>query len=312
MTCRRFYFYDRLLNQLRVLQGTRRPDMKFIYATGAEELYPLLERILPRGSETLSFVDYTPSRIVRRREKLRNLPTRKIPSSLIYTLEDDNVGLLPQLTTGSLCQLTRELVRHGWAGFSTRYWMIGGQDPCVAYLSRAAWHSGVAPDRVYRDQLRVVCGPPCVEDMLTVFQEVENVTRDMEWHELGFAFAAPGMMMKHWTPEPMPDDLLEDRRGYQRASKQRGEPAAKLPPRAEATPITGSAAWNLLWTTSTPWKLSAARPSQTNATIGWKRCGRPKSRWGQRAGRSKPMHASLAISPIVAPSRNSMSLSTVR
>ena len=95
--------------------------------------------------------------------------------------------------------------------------MIGGQDPCVAYLSRAAWHSGVVPDRVYRDQLRVVCGPPCVEDMLTVFQEVENVTRDMEWHELGFAFAAPGMMMKHWTPEPMPDDLLEDRRGYQRA-----------------------------------------------------------------------------------------------
>ena len=68
------YFYDRLLNQLRVLQGTRRPDMKFIYATGAEELYPLLPRILPAGSETLSFVDYTPSRIVRRRDKLAIFP----------------------------------------------------------------------------------------------------------------------------------------------------------------------------------------------------------------------------------------------
>ena len=47
------YFYGRLLNQLRVLQGTRRPDMKFIYATGAEELYPLLEQIcspVPRRS----------------------------------------------------------------------------------------------------------------------------------------------------------------------------------------------------------------------------------------------------------------------
>ena len=53
--------------------------------------------------------------------------------------------------------------------------------------------------------------------MLTVFREVEDVTKDMEWHELGFGFAVPGMMMKHWTPEPMPDDLLEDRRGYQRA-----------------------------------------------------------------------------------------------
>jgi len=211
------YFYDRLLNQLRVLQGTRRPDMKFIYATGAEELYPLLPRILPAGSETLSFVDYTPSRIVRRRDKLQDLPTHAIPACLIYTLEDDNVGLLPQLTTGSLSQLTGELIRHGWAGFSTRYWMIGGQDPCVAYLSRAAWRAGTAPEDVYRGQIRAVCGSACVEDMLTVFRKVEHITKDMEWHELGFAFAVPGMMMKHWIPEPMPDDLVEDRRGYQRA-----------------------------------------------------------------------------------------------
>ena len=76
---------------------------------------------------------------------MQNIPARTIPSLLIYTLEDDNVGLLPQLTTGSLCQLTRELIRHGWAGFSTHYWMIDGQDPYVAYLSRAAWHGDGQP-----------------------------------------------------------------------------------------------------------------------------------------------------------------------
>ena len=79
------YFYDRLLNQLHALEGTRRPDMKFIYATGAEELYPLLARILPHGSETLSFVDYTPSRVLRRREVLKGIPSREIPASLIFT-----------------------------------------------------------------------------------------------------------------------------------------------------------------------------------------------------------------------------------
>ena len=98
----------------------------------------------------------------------------------------------------------------------------------------------------------------------------------------------------------MPGDLLEDRRGYQRASRQHGEPAAKLPQRGEAAPITGSAVWNLPWTTSTPWKLSAARPSPTSAKIGWRCFDRPKSRWAASAGRSKPMHASLATSPIVA------------
>ncbi|MBU4400528.1 MAG: hypothetical protein KKE86_14490, partial [Planctomycetes bacterium] len=120
------YFQDRLIHKSQALRGTRRPDMKLIYATGAEELYPLLERILPPGSETLSFIDYTPSRVVRRREVLKNVPGgRKLPATLHFTLEDDNIGLVPQLTTGSLHQLTQDLVRHGWGGFVTRYFSIG-------------------------------------------------------------------------------------------------------------------------------------------------------------------------------------------
>ena len=213
------YFYDRLLNQSQVLRDTRRPDMKFIYATGAEELYPLLERILPPGSETLSFVDYTPSRIVRRKEVLENVPSgRELPASLIFTLEDDNIGPMPQLTTGSLHQLTQKLVRHGWAGFSTRYWIIGGQDPCVAYLSRAAWDRNVTPEEIYRDQVRAVCGEACVDDMLDVFREVEAVTVSLEWHNLTFAFPVPNTLLKfHWSSRPMSPELVENRRGYGRA-----------------------------------------------------------------------------------------------
>ena len=56
------YFYDRLLTDLKVLQGTRRPDVKFIFDSVAEELFPVLPKILPPGSETLNFVDYTPAR----------------------------------------------------------------------------------------------------------------------------------------------------------------------------------------------------------------------------------------------------------
>ncbi len=211
------YFYDRLLANPQTLQGTRRPHIKFIYDSIAEELYPLLDHILPPGSETISFVDYTPSRIVRRKDVLRNVPSREISSILIYTLEDDNIGLVPQLTTSSLYQLTQGLLRWGWAGFSTRYWTIGGQDPSVAYLARAAWDATSTPEAVYRDQIDAVCGKGCAPDLLRVFREVEAVTVSMEWNELGFGFAVPGMMMKHWKPEPMPVDLLEDRRGYQQA-----------------------------------------------------------------------------------------------
>ena len=211
------YFYDRLLNEIHALKESRRPDMKFIYNSVAEELFLLLGSLVPRGWETLNFVDYTASRIVKRRKVLENVPSQDHACSLIYTLHDDNVGLLPQLATGSLHELTQDLCRHGWAGFSTRYWLIADHDPCVAYLAKAAWDEGVTPEEVYRDQIRAVCGAGCIEDMLTTFREVEGTTIALEAHGLGLTFPVPGMLTKHWTPQPMSDELVEDRQGYQRA-----------------------------------------------------------------------------------------------
>ena len=211
------YFYDRLLNERHVLKESRRPDMKFIYNSVAEELFPLLGNLVPSGWETLNFVDYTASRIVKRRKVLENVPSQEHACSLIYTLHDDNVGLLPQLATGSLYELTQDLCRHGWAGFSTRYWLIADHDPCVAYLSKAAWEKEVTHENVYRDQIRAVCGEACIEDMLMTFREVEATTIALEDHGLGLTFPVPGMLTKHWTPQPMSDELFTDRQGYQRA-----------------------------------------------------------------------------------------------
>ncbi len=211
------YYIDRLLGDPKVLAGTRRPDMKFVYDFVAEELYPVLDRILPPGSTILNLVDYTPSRILRRRGVLQNIPNRKLSSALIFTLEDDNIGMVPQLTTGSLHQLTQDLLRYGWAGFSTRYWVVGGQDSNVAYLARAAWDRTATPEAVDRDQLRAVCGEGCVAEMMKVYQEVQAVTVNLEWNHLTFAFAVPRMMLMHWKPEPMSADLVEDRQGYERA-----------------------------------------------------------------------------------------------
>ncbi|MBM3475425.1 MAG: exo-alpha-sialidase [Armatimonadetes bacterium] len=210
-------FYDRLLTELHVLQDTARPDMRFVFVAVAEELFPILPRVLPPGSETLNQIDYTPSRILARRQMLRTLPARELPSALVFTLHDDNVGVLPQLTTGSLHELTRDLRECGWAGFSTRYWLIGDHDPCIAYLSRAATDADAAPEAVYRDQMKAVCGEACVEDMLIVFRIVESVTVGLEAHGLGLTFPVPGMMMKHWAPGPLPPELVQDREQYREA-----------------------------------------------------------------------------------------------
>ncbi len=211
------YFFDHIINDLHAVKDTRNPNVKFIYATGAEEIYPLLSRIVPGGSETLSFVDYTPARVVRRRGVLKNIPCEDVPASLIFTIEDDNIGLFPQLTTGSLAELTKDIVSYGWAGFSPRCWLIGDKDPCVAYLAEASWHRDATPESVDRDQVRAVCGPQCVDDMLEVFREVEAVTVSLEWHNLSILFPVPGIIMHQWRAAPMSAELVANRKGYQKA-----------------------------------------------------------------------------------------------
>ncbi len=228
-------FYDRLLNDLKVLQGTRRPDIPFIYDGFADELLPILPHILPAGSETLDFVDYTATRILRKKELLQYLSGDTVPRSLIYTLHDDNVGVLPQLTTGPLHEITKELQRHRGSGFSTRYWLLGDHDPCVAYLARASWDRQTTPEAIYRDQIRAVYGEACVDDMLSVFREVEAATLGLETYGLdtAFAFPVPGMIMKHWTPEPTNPDVIGYRQGYECALE------AAVRARDKATKATG-------------------------------------------------------------------------
>ena len=145
------------------------------------------------------------------------MDTSEVPATLIYTLHDDNVGTLPALATGSLHELTKDLRRHGWAGFSTRYWLIGDHDPCVAYIAKAAWDEKTTPETIYRDQITATCGPAAVKDMLTIFRELEETSIELEWHALGLAFPVPGMMMKHWQPGPMPEVCVKVRAGYRRA-----------------------------------------------------------------------------------------------
>ena len=148
---------------------------------------------------------------------LGQIPARDLPTSLIFTLHDDNVGLVPQLATGSLHEITQDMRRHGWSGFSTRYWLIGDHDPCVAYLARAAWDPAATPEAVCRDQIRATCGDACIEDMLVALREVEQATVQLEWLGLGFTFPVPGMITKHWTPDPLPEELAAVRGYYERA-----------------------------------------------------------------------------------------------
>ena len=212
-------------------------DVKMIYDDVTEELFPLVARITPPGGEVVNFIDYTASRVLQQRELIQQASTKNVPVSLILTLADDNVGVLPQLATGSFHQLLSELRQSRWAGFYTRYWTVGEQDPAIYYLARASWGASITPTQAYSDQVQRVCGPESVEPALQAFALIEKITLGMDQYGLGFGFPVPGMMSKHYRPGGLSDPIKEDHENYRQALK-RMQQSHHLS-RAEGQPYTG-------------------------------------------------------------------------
>ena len=210
------YFYERLLKDSRVLETTRRPDMKFMYWGVSEELFPIVDRILPAGWEIGVMPSNQPVRLLRRIEVLKELPAQN-PGVLDLTIDDDNLGMVPQLTPKWLSRIVQVLKRNRWAGFTVRERFPFDHDWPLAYLSRAAWQEDVTPDEVARDQLTAVCGAECAEEMLDAFQEIEWVTTLLADVNRNFSKERPGTLMKYWRPGPVPTYLEAVRSGYERA-----------------------------------------------------------------------------------------------
>jgi hypothetical protein len=223
------YFLSRLWASPEVLPKSRKPDARLVVYEVAEELLPILPRILPRGSELVLVVDYNPTRVLRRRHVLAHVPAKEIATNMVLTLQDDSVGVLPLLTTGALHQLVSDMRQHGVNGFCTRQWMISDHDPCVAYLSKAAWDASTTPAAIYRDQIRAVGGTAAVEPILEAFRELEAVTTSLEDRGMGLTFPVPTMMTQHWNPGPLPKELSEARESYRRmlASVRKVPPPAR-------------------------------------------------------------------------------------
>jgi hypothetical protein len=210
-------YYDRLLRDPELLRDTLHPGMKFSYAEPAEELYPLLGRILPQGWEVTVMPENQPEHFLPRAEILNTLPTNQIPGSMDVTLDDDVVGIVPQLRPTILHTLLQELQHRGWTGFTARERFPGDHDTVLAYLSRAGWDSKATPESATQDLVRHVCGDSCAEEMVTALHQVELATLNLASNKIDFGYYVPGMMMKFWEPGPTPAYLTEVQVQYQKA-----------------------------------------------------------------------------------------------
>jgi hypothetical protein len=219
------YYLLRLWNSPDVRPKSRKPDARLVLYDVAEELWPILPRVLPKNAELAIVMDYNSTRVLRRRSVLATLPTKEIPISMVLTLHDDSVGTLPMLTTTALHELVGDMRKYGVSSFGTRQWLISDHDTSTAYLGKAAWDPKTTPEAVCRTQVSAVCGPAAVAPMLEMFHEVETVTSRLEDHGMQLTFPYPGMMIDRWTPDSFPATFQEDQAIYQRALQA----ASKVP-----------------------------------------------------------------------------------
>ena len=203
-------FLDILINERNVLQYAANPRAKMRGTFFSEHIHPLVECVLPPEKfEFMAIVDYLPSRVAERMHTLEFVKGGKTNVVMITTIEDDNVGFLPQLVTPSLHQTVGKMREYGVQGFCFRQFDIAQHEPAMAYLIESAWDAAITPRDSYRRYALGVAGADAVEDLLTAFRGVEGLT-DASNAMMGAGFMWPSLYRKYWEPGTTPDPAWQE------------------------------------------------------------------------------------------------------
>ena len=199
------FLHHLLASQPGLLKRADGQQIELVVRSVDPELYPYLESLLPGNAGTLNFVDYTTRRVDENSQYLSRIKTAKVKAQFITTLADDNIGPLAQQVTQRLESLVNKIRKHGWDGFSTRYWMLADLDPAVHFLSRASWDPKVTARSAHDSLFTTITGKQDVSDRLWLaMQHIEKATEVTDRNNLGFNFPVQGMLMKHHHPTPIP------------------------------------------------------------------------------------------------------------
>jgi len=213
------YFFDWLVKDSGAVSESKRPDMKFLYWGFAEELFPILPKVLPPNSEFEMMPDNFLTHLLLRSDILKKLSDGPIHPIINLTVDDDNIGIVPQMTTSSLQKVLKILRETGWEGIVARERFPGDHDTELAYLARAAWDPNADPDKIASEQLIAACGQQCGQELLTTMHSVDAATVVWERDDEFIAVPVPKMLMRQWKAGPVPDYLEENRKNYEQGWK---------------------------------------------------------------------------------------------
>lgn len=173
---------------------------KKIYATMlSDAMLPVLPHVFDH--EQFEFIragDYLTTRVAEHMDRLAFAKDSPFQIHQTTTINDDNVGFLPQFNTSVLQKMTRAMRRHGVKGYWFRQFDISEYEPGMAILAEAGWDRTITARKVYTGQVERICGKAAVEPMLKAFFMLERALEDANT-VIGTGFMMPRLIAKFWT-----------------------------------------------------------------------------------------------------------------
>ncbi len=205
---------DKLLNDGQILRETANPEAAVVVSTFSDEFYAVMPKIFPGRVMMMVPMDYLTSLAAERTEMLAFAERSPMKVTVLATLADDNIGILPQLPTQPLHRIFQAMDRYKVFGFFGRQFLVTKLEAGTAYLAQASWSSNLTPESVYRDQVQQVCGPGAVPDMLNAYRILEEATLIGDRVAMGFLFPVTTMMRKHWNSDSGPNPGWDELRAH--------------------------------------------------------------------------------------------------
>jgi hypothetical protein len=160
------------------------------------QLLPVISDALWPDAHITITTGYTASRGTRYLRKLENIDSSHIKVEQVLTLQDDNVGSLPQISSYSTQRLLEFGIEKGWNGYYTRFWPIGDLDPISEYLSHASWRKDVTPDTAYRNYAGRLYGKESEAAVSQALRLQEDATILLDTDHLTLLF--PARLIMSW------------------------------------------------------------------------------------------------------------------
>lgn len=189
---------DILLNERTRVSELLKPGAKLYGNFISEVPMPVLPKVFDADRfEFLSTVDYLPADVADRIDVMDFTRGTDFKAHLITTVNDDNVGFLPQFNTTQLHRIVRGMKKFGVKGFWFRQFDISEYEPVMAYLAEAGWDRTASPTKTYRRQVGRICGEAAVEPMLRAYRLLEKTLDDAN-AAIGVGFMMPHLVAKYW------------------------------------------------------------------------------------------------------------------